>query len=417
MKKINGNKGKTDEKRPNLLLLIVAISLAVLLLFGIVLGGILLAREISSVASFGGVYIDEGVASFLASSFKYQYLVALGEEAFDSELFWGREIEEGVTYGDMLKEECENYIRGILVGAYLYNMTKSLSATEREYLDTNTREVLEYRANSSVAEFNRMSAEMGFDYDDFCVGTELIYKAVAAKNVLYGTNGSELKAGGYFGDTNTYYSTFSRVRMLIIRTEEDFVVENGEVVRDSSGQYKTYTLSATDKLQRQNDIDEIRRLIEGANKDYDEQMSPYYFSEMLEKYNPYDDFKSSGYYFSNMSEYTAGFATEVSAANGFDDGLGDRVIEASMSLPLEGYGEVEYSGGVIFLYKMPLDEYAYLNPDYEVFFTDFYPDAANYLYMKSLDDYSPMVNLKDNYYKIDILTLPYNSQFVIKGTA
>lgn len=419
MKKVNVNKGKGDEKRPNLLLVIVAISLAVLLLFGIVLGGILLAREITSVASFGGVYIDEGVASFLASSFKYQYLVALGEEAFDSELFWGREIEEGKgkTYGDMLKEECENYIRGILVGAYLYNMTKSLSATEREYLDTNTREVLEYRANSSVAEFNRMSAEMGFDYDDFCLGTELIYKAVGAKNVLYGTNGSELKAGGYFGDTNIYYSTFSRVRILIIRTEKDFVIENGEVVRDSYGQYKTYTLSDTDKAQRQNDIDEIRRLIEGAYNDLDEQISPYYFSEMLEKYNPYDDFKSSGYYFSNMSEYTAGFATEVSSANGFDDGLGERVIDAGMSLSVEEYGEVEYSGGVIFLYKMPLDEYAYLNPDYEAFFTDFYPDAANYLYMKSLDDYSPMVNLKDTYYNINVITLPYNSQFVIKGTA
>ena len=57
MKKQNENKGKGEAKRPNLLLVIVAISLAVLLLFGIVLGGILLAREISSVASFGGVYI------------------------------------------------------------------------------------------------------------------------------------------------------------------------------------------------------------------------------------------------------------------------------------------------------------------------------------------------------------------------
>ena len=417
MKKQNENKGKGEAKRPNLLLVIVAISLAVLLLFGIVLGGILLAREISSVASFGGVYIDEGVASFLAATFKYQYLVALGEEAFDSELFWGREMENGKTYGDMLNEECENYIRGILVGAYLYNMVKSLSATEREYLDTNTREVLEYRASSSVARFNEMSAEMGFDYDDFCVGTELIYKAVAAKNVLYGTNGSELKAGGYFGDTNTYYSTFSRVRMLIIRTEEDFVIENGEVVRDSGGQYKTYTLSATDKVNRQNDIDEIRRLIEGLNQDKDEQISSYYFSQMIEKYNPYDDFKNSGYYFGNMSEYTAGFATEVDEINGFDKGLGEKVIEKSMSLSAEEYGEVEYSGGIIFIYKMPLDEYAYLNPDYEVFFTDFYPDAANYLYMKSLDDYSPMVNLKDAYYNINVITLPYNSQFIIKGTA
>ena len=418
MKKENENRGNTGEKkRPNLLLLIVAISLVVLFVFGIVLGGVLIAREVGSVASFKGVYIDEGVACFLASTFKYQYLVALGEDAFDGELFWQKEIEEGKTYGDMLKEECENYIRGIAVGTYLYNMVKSLSATEREYLDTNTREVLEYRANSSVAEFNRMSAEMGFDYDDFRVGTELIYKAVAAKNALYGTNGSELKNGGYFGDTNLYFDTFSRVGMLIIRTEEDFVIENGEVVRDSYGQYKTYTLSSDEREEREGDISEIRRLIEGAYKDQDEQISSIYFSEMLEKYNSYDDFRECGYYFSNMSEYTAGFALEVNEQNGFEDGVGDAVVKLSMSLNPEEYGEVEYSGGVIFLYKMSLDPFAYLNPDYEVFFTDFYPDAANYLFMKSLDEYSPLVNVKDSYYEIDVLTLPYNSQFVIKGTA
>ena len=417
MKKVNVNQGKKDKKRPNLLLTVVAISLAVLLVFGLVLGGILIAREIWSVASFGDVYIDEGVACFLASSFKYQYLVALGEEAFDSELFWQKESEGGKTYGDMLQEECENYIRGVLVGAYLYNMTKSLSQTEREYLDTNTREVLEYRANSSVETFNSMSAEMGFDYDDFCVGTELIYKAVAAKNVLYGTGGSELKSGGHFDDTNLYYSTFARVRMLIIRTEVDFVIDNGEVVRDSNGQYKTYTLSDTDKQVRASDIAEIERLIEGVHMDYDEQISEYYFTSMLKKYNPYDDFKDSGYYFGNMSEYTAGFAEEVSEANGFDKGLGDSVIELSMSLSVGEYGEIEYSGGVIFLYKMPLDAYAYLNPEYEVFFTDFFPDAANYLFMKNLDDYSPLVNLKDTFYNIDVQALPYNSQFVIKGTA
>ena len=151
--------------------------------------------------------------------------------------------------------------------------------------------------------------------------------------------------------------------------------------------------------------------------DYDEQISEYYFTSMLKKYNPYDDFKDSGYYFGNMSEYTAGFAEEVSEANGFDKGLGDSVIELSMSLSVGEYGEIEYSGGVIFLYKMPLDAYAYLNPEYEVFFTDFFPDAANYLFMKNLDDYSPLVNLKDTFYNIDVQALPYNSQFVIKGTA
>ncbi len=396
---------KGGAKRPNLLFIIVAIALAVLLIFGVVLSTVLIVREVNSVASFGGVYIDRGVASYLAATFKNNYLAALGSDAFDGELFWEQEMENGVTYGDMLKKETENYIRGILVGAYLYNMTKSLSPSEREYLDTNTREVLEYQADGKVAVFNTLSAEMGFDYDDFKVATELIYKAVGAKNVLYGIGGSELKTGGYFGDCNTYYDTFSRVRMLFIRTENEFIYENGEFDRDSMGQYKTYELSDAEKAERQSDIEEIRSLIYGKENDLDSQISPYYFSTMIEKYNSYDAFGESGYYFNNMSEYTAGFSKEV----------GSEVVDAALDLGVDEYAEVKYEHGIIFMYKMPLDSFAYLNPDYEIFFSDFYSDAANYLFAKTLSDSSVMVNVKEAYYDIDVISLPYNYRFVIRG--
>ena len=404
-KQVDGRKG--TKARPNLLIIIIAIVLSLLLIFGIVLGTVLIVREVTSVASFGGIYIDEGVASYLAASFKYSYLVALGEDAFDGELFWQQEMDDGVTYGEMLEKETESYIRGILVGAYLYNMTKSLSASEREYLETNTREVLEYQAKGDIGYFNSVSAEMGFDYDDFCVGTELAYKAVAAKNVLYGVGGSELKSGGYFGDCNTYFDTFSRVRMLFIRTENDFIIEEGEFVRDSLGQYKTYELTDSEKAQRQADIEEIRSLIYGLENDLDSQISTYYFSSMIEKYNSYDDYKESGYYFSNMSEYTAGFATEV----------GKAAVDSALGLKEDEYAEVEYDDGIIFIYRMENDPFAYLNPDYEVFFTDFYPDAAAYLFAKALTDSSPMVKVKESYYSIDVISLPYNSQFVVRGTA
>ena len=89
------------------------------------------------------------------------------------------------------------------------------------------------------------------------------------------------------------------------------------------------------------------------------------------------------------------------------------VVEAVYSTPKGTYTEVETQWGVCFVYRDEPTPRAYVLPSMDRFFTDFYRDAANYLFHRELSAYSEEVKVDDTYSE-EYNNLPYNFNLVIR---
>ncbi len=400
--------GKAKKKAKNPLLAAVAAAVAVLLVFGAVTGVILAVREARSVVKYGGIRMDEGVAAYLAATFKtsyISYLTRAGVEVYDDEYFWASEHEDGVTYGELLREATESYIREVAVAAHLYSRYSSLTSGQKRFIKQSAAEVLEYTASGDEDRFNELCEPMGFDYDDFVKATRLLYMASNAKSLIWGDGGELLRAGGYTAECEEYLSTYRYVKLLFIRTEWDYKTnEKGEPVRDAAGNFLTEELSAEERAERLVDLAAIRDAIRAYENGGNDQMSPEYFQSFLKKYD-YDDFTLSGYYFNERSEYTAGFSEYV----------GDEVLTEVFAMNVGEYREVETKYGICFVYRDEVEPYAYLSDLDGIMFGDFFSDAADHLYSTALTTLEESVTVKDEYYEaVDPVSTPYNYEFVVK---
>jgi hypothetical protein len=107
----------------------------------------------------------------------------------------------------------------------------------REEIDRQIEETLSYRAGGSKAEFNKKTEAMGFDFSDFCEAQEILYKAERAGVAIYGENGEVLASDSYLGLCNNYLKNhYSHVKLLFIRTRDDFAVdEDGNRIEGDEG--------------------------------------------------------------------------------------------------------------------------------------------------------------------------------------
>jgi len=151
---------KSDSTRVRKIIpIIIGSLLALAILFGAVLGTVALVREANSVVSYNGITVSRGVASYLASTYKATFISSLrstGVIVSDAQFFWNKVAEgyEDTTYGDLLRRDGEKYIRGVLVRAYLFDRYSSLDSSAREWIDTNVKEILDYKADGSIKKFN-----------------------------------------------------------------------------------------------------------------------------------------------------------------------------------------------------------------------------------------------------------------------
>ena len=396
------------KRKINPIVLIVSIGLALVLLLGGALVTVGIINEASSVVSYNGVYVSRGVASYLASTYKYDHIKSLNKTVTDGTLvddsmyFWNTEISEGVTYGDELALATENYIRGVVIGSYLFDSLSSLSSAEREYIESSVNEVLDYKAGGNESIFNEECADMGFNFSDFRAATEMMYKASMLKSELYGLEGSYLKQGGDSEGVEEFLGQYSHVKLLFVRLLDDYVLgEDGEPAYEGDS-YVMRELSEAEYNDRMSDIAHIRDMIEGYENDGDMQMSPESFYLYQEKYLPFDDYISTGYYFAPTASYTVAFAEEVS----------DELVREIFDMEINSYSEITYGNVTCFIYKYAPEPYAYNSSELATFFGDFFTDCSNYLYTKLLDANKHLVNVKDAYYEIDVLALPYNYRFI-----
>ena len=407
MMKTNKKKGAIGAPKPKnrLFIIIIATLVALALSAGVTLGIIAAVREARSVASFEGVRIDGGVASYLIATRKKDYMKYLGSAtgapASDTEEYWQKDSSWGGTYGELLRADCEKYVRAVIIGAYIYDMAGGLDEYDREYIDLITSDILIREADGDEKKFNTLSAPMGFDYDDFCTGTELVYKYKLAVSYIYGSDGSGLTTA----EKEEYLATYSHIKLLFIRTEYDYATDSGGNYIVDNGQYVKYELSDKDKAERAADIEEIRSLIDGKLNGGDAMISPEVMSTYINKYNSRDTYAETGYYLSPRSGYV--YDSIYNQDPDFVE-LSEKIAEYSFAAEIDDYIEFTTDDGVCFIYKYEVAPGAYASAALEVFFTDFISDAVSYFYEAEIQRLSPAVKLKDAFFEYDPVHIPYN---------
>lgn len=404
---LSKNKNKEQKRQKNVFLItFVCIFLALVLIFGAVIGIITLVKNTNAVVKYEGLTMDKETASFFVTYYKYRYMSILSslgvENVEDSRGFWNEIYEkEGVSYGELLTKSTEQYIRQIMVANYLFDNYARLTSDDRDIINTARSELLTYKADGSKDRFNSEVSRYGFDYGSLKDAITMLYKANIAKNIIYGEDGSNLKN---FPDlANEYLSEYTHVKLLYIRTETTFVLDEvGNRVVGDDGNDETRFLTDAEKAERQTLISEIRGYIEAAKVGGDIQMGEEMFDYYLEKHDEGDgDMHEDGYYFHENSAFTAEFSEVFK-----------NVVDKSYAMEIGTYDEVNVDFGVCFIYKYEPTANVYASTLAEVCFTDFYSDAANVMFEKTLTELSADVIFTEKFKKIDIIALPYNYDYL-----
>ena len=147
----------------------------------------------------------------------------------------------------------------------------------------------------------------------------------------------------------------------------------------------------------------VRASISAYNEDSDApQMSPNYFNTLLYQYDEGDATKhNSGYYFSPYSSYSNEFASEYY-----------EIVKKAIEMDKNSYAELDYDGGVCFIYKYVNEAGAYSDTSEGGFFEDFYYLVASSHFSEAVEEITPQVKVSDKYGSIDLFALKYNYDLI-----
>ncbi len=383
-----------------IVLIFVSVFLALIIIFGAVLGITLAVRNSRAAVRYKNVTMDSGVASYFETYYKYRYMSALSragvKDVRDDIEFWSTASGNGKTYGEMLAEESMAYISSIAVANYLFNSYSNLSSSDKKIISSAAEKTLDYKADGSKEFFDSETKKYGFDYESFKEAVKMIYKADTAQTAIYGIDGTKLK--NYPELAGEYLSEYTHVKLLFIRTETAFVLdEEGNRIKGNDGNDLTRLLTEEEKAERQALISEIRGYISAIGTG-DVEMGETMFEYYLDKNDEGDRAShGDGYYFHNSASYTAEFSEM------FSD-----VVEKSYSMKMGEFSDVPVDFGICFIYKCAPTDGAYTQKANAAYFTDFYSDAANTLFEKSLAELSSGVVFTDKHNKDAVITKPYN---------
>ena len=402
-------KNKKIEKAKNKrsLLVFVAVFLSLALVLGATLGIIAIVKRSQSVVSYEGVTMNKPVASFFISRFKVEYISALrasGVNATDTDAFWASKDDTGTTYGAKFTQLAEQYLKEIVATAYLFDRYSKLTKDDKSRIEKTCIEVLEYQAGGDEEKFNEIAAAYGFDYDDFCDAVELLYKSTNSYATIYGADGT-----GIYGNTAScekYLAEYSQVQLIFIRTEQ-------KLTTDSEGKTVIEDLTDEEKSERMALIDMLTASIDAIKTGSDGQMTPAMFEIYLDaKYNDGDtSMNSTGYYFHEDAESTVelseAFPEVVKAAlemkNGEFRKVSTSLIDEDNLIGMEG---------VCFIYKYAPVSGAYKISSLETWFSDFYSNASEHLFVESVAELIADATTTDKLAEIDFIAIPNNTKLV-----
>ena len=367
----------------------IGIFLAIVL----VLGGALVisvgVKNANAVVKCGNVMLDEGTVNYLISYYKSLYFKELntaGIAAHDSDSFWASEGEDGKSYGEHFQESVREYIASVVAAANIYITNATYTPDDKLSVGLTCEDILKYKAEGDVSVFNDRTEKRGFDYNDFQNAAALLYKAQRATVVLYGDRGKYLR--NFPEKCEKYFDTYSHVKLLFLRDET--LVET-----DEEGNVSLRDMTDEERAERLALAEEIRDKIESGA------MTPDAFEIYLEKSDADPVANEKEYYFHESADATSEFAVEFPT-----------IVNASLEMNVGEYIEVDTSAGICFICKCENTDGAYAEED-NPFFSDFYADAALYLYSEMLSEFVGEVKFKTAYDEIDVLSIPMTEEFYI----
>lgn len=398
--------------RGRIVLTLVCIFMALVLIFGIVFGTVLIVRNAKAVLSYGNVRIGEDEAYFLSAFYKYSFLIDYASDgAEDTPEFWNSAYDDDKTYGELLREGIEKYVRETVVKAYLFDKFCDFDTLDEIKVKKAVKQILDFRASGSEAKFNEIYAKYGFDFEDFQNMAAVLYKAAVVRDRIYGENGES--ASRLTSECNKYFENYSHVKLLFIRTEDTYVLDGeGNLTFDEkTGEPITISLTDSEKAQRQALLAEIRASVKAfEDKSDDYRMTPEYFDTLLSKHNEeLRDRNQSGHYFLAESSYTAAF---IRNKDGTADLQRAEIVKRALSMKKDSYAELAYEGGVCFIYKYENTPMAYTDTSADGFFPDFYSLVAAKTFSDAVSDLSSEVKVKNKFSDIDIIAMPSDKMFI-----
>ena len=370
---------KQNKKKPNKrvrgahfrMKLLVGISIATVLLIAIlvtvlvfVLGG---GRSVMTVNSKG---ISRELYCYWSSYGKYVYLSQNGGN--DTPAFWASDNGSGVTHAEACKKDTEAYMVQMLVSAELYDsIGGKLSESEREALSRRAEAVLQYDVSSRSA-YDKLAKQYGFSYSTMCEALIYSYKNEVLRTVMTGTDGSSLTDAQL---EHYYEQAYTRALILEVRTENYYKYdEEGDIIQNSDGTYKLFTMTDAEKAAAQAKIERITAALTSDG-------SLESFEELYETENEdvLRGLYADGYFFSEVSGFSEYFAESLPAES-------DDVLEGILSQETNSWSLYDAGNRSLIVYVTGTTERPYESETNEDFFHDLAKHAADYFYAKTLGD-------------------------------
>ena len=395
------------DPRKRFLQTFICIFLSFVLVVGLTLGIILIVQNAKTVVRYGSTRISEGEAIYLASVFKSEYIASLNRQGIsgvkDTESFWASEsTTPGKSWGDMLTAAFKEYISGIAVKNSLYLSNSKFGKDEKKFVKDKVDERLMYLGYNSKKEFNTLSGELGFDYDDLETASRLLCTSAVAFDMIYGSDGSGIAS--YTEDLEKYLKNYTHVSLLFLRTDDLYDLDDeGNVQYNDDGSVITRPMTAEEKAERVATAEKLTEAMYNLENGLDNSMTAQMFEIYLKEHSDTDpDMISRGYYFNENAEVTAQFAEVY-----------PEIVEVAYGMEIGEFAKVKCSDSICFIYRYDVLEGAYADRT-NVFFSDFYYNAAVYCFSESLELLSSEVVFSDKFYEIDIVKIPSNSKYVVK---
>ena len=389
-------------KKSHFLRNLIIIFVSALLVLGIVLGAISLARGKNAYARYSGIIADKATYAYLLSYYKLNHMRALaGKGAEDTEAFWSsKDPESGKTQGELLSEGAKSYVSRVLISAALFDSsaTGAQKKAAKEAAKQAAEEILTYRAGGDEKAFDEIAAPFGYAYKDLEKIALLLYKAENAQSLFYGLGGETVSTR--LAECNGYLSeNYSAVYLFFIRENDTFIItedENGNstVMKDENGDYVMHVLTDEEKAKRQETIGYLDSAIEKGTL-----TKAYFEGKMEEHYKNVPEGSETLYYFADGSAYTESFKASV----------GEDIVSAAETLAVGKCQKVAYEHGVCFVYKCDVEQNAFANDNYESFFSDFYENVADYLFAQDVAVFKDDVVFTERASEFVITALPYKN--------
>lgn len=435
--KKNGTKTKTKsiiknvtveesaKRTKRIIVISVSIVLALAIIFGAVLGIITAVRNASYVMKLDRVGIDKGVASFLISIYKYDFMIYLlegGVEATeDTEEFWSSSYVSG-TYGDLFDYESTRYLKSVIAANALFDQYAELSEDDEYKIDFAVEEVLNRKCDGSKQTFNELTAPMGFDFKDFRRGSEMLYKMRVVCSTVFGEGGSKMQTEYADYCESFYNSNYIRAKILFIRTEDTYVIDeetNKVVVENGKG--VTRPLEEHEKAERLADINRLDKCIEAINKGSNFAVDDFnsLLAELGNKYS-YENVvlgTEHGYYFAQNSQYAKDFGMSDIISEAFKLEEGEITTHEKGAIIAEGDEESDSGYSYkCYIYRLEKEDKAYQNSSLKDFFYDFNSLASISLYEKLVDEKAEKVEIiEKKWSEIIPSAIPYNYDYRVNS--